>query len=150
MGEQVPTRLACRVKVCRAKNDVSSNGVSNSVHRSGGFHRLRAGVHAHLAEIVAKTRLHESASLRIQWIPWRTQYLLHDRRCDVRSSCAIGFPLQTCLLLLTLLTLSSYRMLATGACALQHSARRRRQDRCRCLLRDCDGALAHFAFPIAP
>jgi len=90
-----------------AEYDVSPDSVGQGIHSSCGFGRARIGVNSDMAEIMAEARLEKSTRRRIQRLPRRTQYVVHDRRHVCWFGSAGCVPLQHLILSLTLFTLST-------------------------------------------
>lgn len=63
-----------------AKNNVTANRIGIRVNRSCGLSRCRVSVDADVAEIMAKTTLHEAPCVAIERLPGRVEHLSDDRR----------------------------------------------------------------------
>src|ERR1700728_2316158 len=60
--------------------EMIAHRVCHGVDGARRFRRERIGMHAHVAEVVAKARLEERSRVSIERLTGRTQNLIHDRR----------------------------------------------------------------------
>ena len=82
--DQVATARARRRPRAGTEHDVAAVGVGARLHVARSAFGHAAGVHAHLAEILAEARLEESAQVRRQ----RRAAIASDARSGVRILCA--------------------------------------------------------------
>ena len=77
------------------KYRVLTSGVGRRIDGSCRFFGARPGMDAHIAEIVAETRLEESTRIRIEWLARRAQLFMNNGRrfgghCPGCGLCAWG------------------------------------------------------------
>src|SRR5215472_13570358 len=84
-------------------------------------------MHPYMAEVMAKTRLHQGAGAGIQRLSGRAQHLMDDRRNFLSSRMVDGLTLQHLFLLLSagVALAASLGMAPTGAFTLQQPGRYR-------------------------
>ena len=94
MREQSLSRMRCRPELPCSEYNVVSDSVCSCIHRPSQFSGLPIGMDPHIAEVTTEARLHKSAYRRIERLPRRTQYVVHNRRSDrSRGPGAMRIPL---------------------------------------------------------
>jgi hypothetical protein len=76
------------------ENDVRADGIRARVHRLGRTARIVIAMHAHAAEVVPETRLHELARLAIERFSRGPQDVVHEGRRDRRPIRGAGRALE--------------------------------------------------------
>src|SRR5439155_21449333 len=104
--------------VASAEHDMISDCVCSSVHSLGRLGGACVRVNSHATEIVSEARFKKGPRDAIEWLAWRTQHLMHDRRHAIRRGWACRIALQSFVLLLAFIALAPSRVLATGALPL--------------------------------
>ena len=76
--EKSLTRACSRRILPSTKNDIAPRRISERVYRPRRLRSLGICMHAHLAEVMPKTRLHEFAGLGIERLARRAQHFAHS------------------------------------------------------------------------
>src|SRR5262245_243101 len=78
---QQPLAPLCLWRVpARAKDDVTPDGISQSIDCTRRFGGFRIAMHAYSAKIVAEASLHQVACFRVKWPARRLYDLVHNGR----------------------------------------------------------------------
>src|SRR2546423_1008010 len=67
-------------ELATSKRYMMAHGVRASIHRLGGFPSPNIRMHAHLAEVIPKSWLHEVTSGFVQRLAWRAEHFMNNRR----------------------------------------------------------------------
>src|SRR6185369_12483442 len=122
VGQQVPASRFTRLEHLIGENDILSNRVGGGVNGTRRVSRTLIGVNTNSAEVMTKARFHKRPCRRVEWLPWRVEYFVHDRWNLVCAFTAQCSSLQRVVLLFASGALTAAAsVLSAGALPLQQT-----------------------------